>query len=189
MTITNKVLQDFYEKIHKDLKPAKNGNCFVIKEQESKSAIKQISLAFKNSQDVILLQQKAGECPAITNLFQEKPILNSCDFIVLMCKNKDLHILFCEIKSSNNEENRKKALKQIVSSKIFLEYLYKNYLEHFETKNFKIPLEKAKNIYIYPASIPQKKATFASQNLIFKTLEIDSKGVATIKNAYEFFGA
>lgn len=187
--MTNKALQDFYKEIHGDLKPIKNGHCFTIKEQESKSTVKEIAFNFKHSQDVILLQQKAGNCLAIKNLFQEKTNLDSCDFIVLICKNREIKIFFCEIKSSINKENCNKAMKQINSSKIFFRYLHDNYLEHFGIKNFDIFLENAENIYIYPASISQKKLTSASQNrLQFKTISIDSGGKATIVNAYEFFG-
>lgn len=101
-----------------------------------------------------------------------------------------MHIFFCEIKSSNSQKNHKKALKQINSSKIFFEYLYKNYLQHFEPKDFEISLENAKNIYIYPASNSQKNTTFASGkgNLKFKKVEMDLSGNVCIDDTYIFFG-
>ncbi|RDU59692.1 hypothetical protein [Helicobacter sp. MIT 14-3879] len=116
--------------------------------------------------------------------------MNSCDFIVLICKNKGLYIFFCEMKSSNNKENREKVLKQINSSKIFFEYLYKNYLEHFKPKDFEISVENGEYIYIYPASTSQKNPTSASgrNRLKFKKIEINSNGNAAENDIYHFFG-
>ncbi|TLE14181.1 hypothetical protein LS72_009075 [Helicobacter apodemus] len=144
-----------------------------------------------NTDDILIIQQdiKHKNCRPIEKLFENKARVDSCDFIVLICKNKDSHIFFCEIKSSNSQKNREKALKQINSSKIFFEYLYKNYLEHFNPKDFEISVENSKNIYIYPASISQKNSTFGSDKnyLEFRTIKMDLNGNTYIDNICKFF--
>lgn len=188
--MTNKGLSNFRNIIHHSLKAKEKNGCLCVSEQEESSSIKEIYFSKGNADDVLIIQQDIKNCRPIENLFEGKARVNSCDFIVLICKNKGLHIFFCEIKSSNNKENCKKALKQINSSKIFFEYLYKNYLEHFETKDFEISVENSENIYIYPASNSQKNPTFApSKNrLIFKKIKIDSNGNTTENDIYHFFG-
>ena len=189
--MTNKSLANFRNSIHHILKAKEKNGCLCVSEQDESSVIKDISFNKGNADDILIIQQdiKHNNCRPIENLFEKKTRVDSCDFIVLICKNGNLRIFFCEIKSSNNEENRKKALKQINSSKIFFEYLYKNYLEHFNSNNFEISIEKSKNIYIYPASNSPKKLTFGSKSeLEFKKVEIDSSGNIHIDNIYKFFG-
>jgi len=67
--------------------------------------------------------------------------------------------------------------------------LYKNYLEHFNPKDFEISVENSKNIYIYPASISQKNSTFGSDKnyLEFRTIKMDLNGNTYIDNICKFF--
>lgn len=189
--MTNRELQDFNDAIHNDLKPKPEGNHIVIEEEQQGSKIKQILLRFKNSQDAMVIQQKPKECLAIKNLFEQEATLKSCDFIVLICKKQKVKIFFCEIKSSLCEDNYEKSLKQIRSSKIFLEYLYKNYKEVFSKEDFKLSLEQAENCLIYPIdnneSMPEKSGTNIPEHFIPKPIEIDKKGICKIENAYDFF--
>lgn len=189
--MTNKSLSDFRNAIHYSLKAKEKNGCLCVSEQEKSSLIKEIYFSKGNIDDILIIQQDINNCRPIENLFEEKSRVNSCDFIVLICKNKGLHIFFCEIKSSNSQKNHEKALKQINSSKIFFEYLYKNYLEHFEPKDFEISVENGENIYIYPASNSQKNLTFGSgkNRLKFKTVKIISDGNTKEYDIYDFFGA
>lgn len=190
--MTNKSLANFRDSIHHSLRAKNKNGCLCVSEQEESSVIKDIYFNKGNADDILIIQQdiKHNNCRPIENLFEKKARVDSCDFIVLICKNKGLHIFFCEIKSSNSQENHEKALKQINGSKIFFEYLYKNYLQHFEPKDFEISLENVKNIYIYPASNSQKNTTFASGkgNLKFKKVEMDLSGNVCIDDTYNFFG-
>lgn len=190
--MTNKSLSNFRSAIHHSLKAKEKNGCLCVSEQEESSSIKEIYFSKGNVDDVLIIQQdiKHNNCRPIENLFEKKTRVDSCDFIVLICKNKELHIFFCEIKSSNSQKNREKALKQINSSKIFFEYLYKNYKEHFKTDDFEILLENAEKIYIYPASTSQKNPTSGSSNngLRIKKIKIDSNGNATENDIYHFFG-
>ncbi|ARJ57386.1 hypothetical protein [Campylobacter cuniculorum] len=185
--MTNKKLSAFKISIHHSLKAKEKNGHLCISEKEESSIIKNISFKKGNNDDVLIIHQDAN-CPAIQNLFEKKAKLESCDFIVLICKNQNLHIFFCEMKSSISEKNCKKALEQINSSKIFLEYLYKNYRQYFD-ESFEISLDYAKYFCIYPASNPQKTLTFASsQNVLkFKTIKMDLKGNALVNDIYKFF--
>lgn len=189
--MTNKSLSNFRNSIHHSLRAKNKNGCLCVSEQEESSVIKDICFNKGNTDDILIIQQdvKHKNCSAIEKLFENKARVDSCDFIVLICKNKDLHIFFCEIKSSIGKESCEKALKQINSSKIFFEYLYKNYLEHFNPKDFEISVENSKNIYIYPASISQKNSTFGSDKnyLEFRTIKMDLKGNAYIDNICKFF--
>ncbi len=184
--MTNKSLSNFKKSIHHSLKAKEKNGRLCVSEQEESSVIRDIYFNKGNNDDILIIQQdiKHNNCGAIEKLFEKKSRVDSCDFIVLICKNKNLHIFFCEIKSSNSPEYHKKALDQINSSKIFLEYLYKNYKQHFKADDFDISLENAKNIYIYPASISSKGKT---NGLKHKRIEIDSNGNASIDNVYSFF--
>ncbi|WP_270991206.1 hypothetical protein [Campylobacter upsaliensis] len=191
--MTNKSLSNFKDSIHHSLKAKEKNGCLCVSEQEETSVIGDIYFNKGNNDDILIIQQdiKHNNCGAIEKLFEKKSRVDSCDFIVLICKNKNLHIFFCEIKSSSSQKNRKKALEQINSSKIFLEYLYKNYKQHFKVNDFDISLENAKNIYICPAvSISSKGKTSGSNKnvLEMKSIKIDSNGNASIDNVYSFLG-
>ncbi|MCH5323169.1 MAG: hypothetical protein J1E31_06340 [Helicobacter sp.] len=187
--MTNKILSDFKKSIHHSLKAKEEKGYLCVSEQESKkSTIKNIYFGKGNTDDILIIRQNIEDCRPIENLFEGKTRIKSCDFIVFICKNRDLHIFFCEIKSSISKENCEKALRQIRGSKIFLEYLCQNYKEYFD-KDFEISLESAKNIYIYPASNPQKKPTFASKKngLNFEKVKVDSNGNTIQNDIYNFF--
>lgn len=198
--MTNSSLKEFKKALHCDLLPKENGKNIRIREMEAQSAIKHIDLCFQNRDDVVVIQQDPKKCRAIQNLFGLKETLESCDFIVLICKNSQLEIFFCEIKSSFSNEIQKKAIGQIESSKIFLEYLFKNY-EYCFHKNIEINIDLAKNILIYPSAISQKRKTYAgSENnkinnqesivngkkLSLRPIYCDEKGRFYIPNGYEF---
>ncbi len=188
--MTNRSLSNFKDSIHHSLKAKEKNGCLCVSEQEETSVIGDIYFNKGNNDDILIIQQDITKCRAIENLFEKKTRVDSCDFIILICKNKNLHIFFCEIKSSSSQKNREKALKQINSSKIFLEYLYKNYKQHFKADDFDISLENAKNIYICPASISSKGKTSGSNKnvLEMKSIKIDSNGNASIDNVYSFLG-
>lgn len=198
--MTNSSLKDFKKALHRDLLPEENGKNIRIREMETKSAIKSIDLCFQNRDDVVVIQQDPKKCRAIKNLFSSKEILESCDFIVLICKNSRLEIFFCEIKSSFSNKTQEKAIEQIESSKIFLKYLFENY-KHCFHKNIEFDINLAKNILICPSPIFQKKKTYAGTrnmktnnkesvasgrklNLCF--IHCDEKGRIYIPNGYEF---
>lgn len=184
--MTNKALSHFKESIHHALKAKEEGGKFRVSEQGNKSSIKDIYFNKGNS-DFLIIRQDDTACKAIENLFERKNKVDSCDFIVLLCKNKKLHIFFCEIKSSISEENCQKALKQMRSSQIFLEYLYKNYKEHFNS-DFEMSVEEGEYIYIYPASNPQKKPTCTNSALRrLKYKKIETANADVNADIYDFF--
>ncbi|WP_394950683.1 hypothetical protein [uncultured Helicobacter sp.] len=188
--MTNKELQNFKNCLHGSLKAIQKGIYFVVKEQEEKSTIKEIDFGFKNKDDVLIIQQDINNCLPITNLFgNDKDRIKSCDFIVLLIKNKELKIFFCEIKSSNSEDNREKAKQQIKSSKIFFEYLYKSYLHKYNKNvDFNMAIENAKRLILYPAPMSQKSSVAStSSDLISCKMELDDEGVCYIADGYEFF--
>lgn len=188
--MTNKELQNFKNCLHGSLKAIQKGIYFVVKEQEEKSTIKEIDFGFKNKDDVLIIQQDINNCLPITNLFgNDKDRIKSCDFIVLLIKNKELKIFFCEIKSSNSRKNREKAKRQIESSKIFFEYLYKSYLHKYDKNiNFNMAIENAKSLILYPVSAAQKSSVAStSSDLIWCKMELDDEGVCYIADGYEFF--
>lgn len=186
--MTNKILSNFKNSIHHSLKAKEVNGYLCVNEQEESSKVKSICFGKGNNDDILIIQQDVHNCRSIENLFENKSRVDSCDFIVFICKNTILHIFFCEIKSSNSKNNCNKALTQIASSKIFLEYLYKNYREHFDG-SFEIILENAKSIYIYPASNSQKNSTFASEKGVLKLKPIEMiEGNAVESDIYKFFG-
>ena len=189
--MTNREFQDFKNCLHGSLKAMQKGIHLVVKEQEEESVIQEITFKFAQRDNVLIIQQDIKNCPPITNLFgNNENRIESCDFIVLLTKNRDLKIFFCEIKSSNTRETREKAKRQIESSKIFFEYLYKSYL-HKYSKNidFNTAIENAKSLILYPASMSQKRPTYSSEdNLIQCKTEVDDNGKCDI-DGYEFFGS
>lgn len=188
--MVNKELKDFKNCLHGSLKAIQKGIYFVVKEQEESSIIKEIDFGFKNKDDAPIIQQDINNCLPITNLFgNNEDKIESCDFIVLLIKNKELKIFFCEIKSSNTEATRKKAKQQIKSSKIFFEYLYKSYLHKYDKNDdFSMAIENAKSLILYPASMPQKSFVASmSSDLISCKMELDDDGVCYIADGYEFF--
>lgn len=183
--MTNSQLQEFKNVIHTSLKAIQENENWCVSETQRQSVIRKICFA-RGQQDFFIIQQKADQCEAIKNLFEnQKP--KSCDFIVLMYKRSNLKIFFCEIKSSISEENCKEALKQMRSSKIFLDYLIENYKECFN-KQFEFTTNNAENIYIYPAANAQKIPLCCTNrnDLIHKTLKITA-GQAVVNNVYKFF--
>ena len=183
--MTNKALSHFKESIHHTLKAKEVSGQFCVSEQEYTSIIKNIYFN-KGNRNFLIIRQDAN-CMAIKNLFEDKKILDSCDFIVLLCKKK-LHIFFCEIKSSMSKENCQKAFKQMRSSKIFLEYLYQNYKEHFNS-DFEMSVEEGEYVYIYPASNSQKTPTYAKDDAL-KQLKYKKVAVANgdvNADIYNFF--
>lgn len=187
----NRDLKDFKECLHSSLKVVQKGEYFCVKEQENTSKIKEIKFKFTQKDDVLIIQQDIQNCNPIENLFgNDKDRIESCDFIVLLTKSKELKIFFCEIKSNISEESIEKAKRQIKSSKIFFEYLYKSYL-HKYSKNidFNTAIENAKSLILYPASMSQKRPTYSSEdNLIQCKIEVDDNGKCDI-DGYEFFGS
>lgn len=188
--MTNSELKDFKNCLHSSLKAMQKNTYFVVKEQEKRSVIQEITFNFEKKGDVLIIQQDIKNCPPITNLFGDNGYrIESCDFIVLLTNNKDFKIFFCEIKSSNTKETREKAERQIKSSKIFFEYLYKSYL-HKYSKNidFNTAIENAKSLILYPASMSQKRPTYSSgDNLIQRRIEVDDNGKCNIIDGYNFF--
>lgn len=188
--MTNKELQNFKNCLHSSLKAIQKGIYFVVKEQEERSVIQEINFKFDQKDDVLIIQQDINNCLPITNLFgNDKDRIESCDFIVLLIKNKELKIFFCEIKSSNSEDNREKAKRQIKSSKIFFEYLYKSYLHKYDKNvDFSIAIENAKSLILYPAPMSQKSSVAStSSDLISCKMKLDDDGVCYIADGYKFF--
>ncbi|RAX54603.1 hypothetical protein [Helicobacter sp. 10-6591] len=191
--MVNKELKDFKNCLHSSLKAIQKGAYFVVKEQEEKSKIQEIKFNFDQKDDVLIIQQDVKNCPSITNLFGNNgDKIESCDFIVLLIKNKELKIFFCEIKSKNTEATRKKAEQQIKSSKIFFEYLYKSYLHKYNKYNknddFSMAIENAKSLILYPTSMSQKYSVASmSYGLISCKMELDDNRVCYIADGYKFF--
>ena len=188
--MVNKELKDFKNCLHSSLKAIQKGIDFVVKEQEEKSVIQKINFKFDQKDDVLIIQQDVKNCLPITNLFGNNgDKIKSCDFIVLLIKNKELKIFFCEIKSSNSKDNREEAKRQIKSSKIFFEYLYKSYLHKYDKNDdFSVAIENAKSLILYPASMPQKPGVAPrNPDLISCTMKLDDNGVCYIADGYKFF--
>ncbi|WP_169752462.1 hypothetical protein [Campylobacter mucosalis] len=186
--MTNREMCDFYEKIHSTLKTKIRGKTFLIKEQGKESAIKELHIDFKNKQDVAIIQQQSGNCNPITNLFRDVTNLKSCDFIVLINTGNNIKIYFCEIKSSVTKENEKIANLQLKSSKLFLEYLEKNYRLYFNKskQEFDLKIDQSKFIILYPEYPLSQKRTTQGNNL-FKSIQVDERGISKIQNGYDFF--
>ncbi len=186
--MTNSILQKFKKAIHSDLKAREEGNYLVVTEEGSGSKIKELKFNFKNKDDALIIQQKDNECLAIKNLFNQQN-LPSCDFIVLISKNKELNIYFCEIKSIINENNQKEAMKQIKSSEIFFNFLCKSYSFIYD-KAFEIQQAKVKYIMLYPAPFSQKQESTPQKHhqLICEPIKVDEiTGKFQNDNAYDFF--
>lgn len=187
--MTSNELQNFKNCLNNNLKAIQNGKSFVVKEQEERSVIQEINFQFDQRDDALIIQQDIRNCPSITNLFgNDGDRIESCDFIVLLIKNKELKIFFCEIKSINNKENREKAKRQIESSKIFFKYLYKSYLHKYNKNvDFSTAIENAKSLILYPAPMSQKKPTYSSEDhLIPFPIKLDNNGKCVL-NGYKFF--
>lgn len=194
----NKILKDFRNAIHKNLKVEpqnKKSSCFVICENEEKSAIKQIHFIFKNQDDVLILKQdrtrELKQNYTIENLFEiQKDIPNTnscCDFIVFLNSKNGLEIYYCEIKSSYTEEHLNKAIHQLESSSLFISYLLGYY--QYIYKVYELKPSKIQRFYIYPKiNISSKSPSYKKDNKIhLKSIEIDEQGCAKISNGYEFF--
>lgn len=186
--MTNVLLKDFKKALHHHLLPENNGKNIRIREIEKKSKIKSIDFCFQNQDDVLIIRQDPKKCEAIKNLFHEKDLLESCDFIVLICRKSKLNIFFCEIKSSLSNAAQEKAINQIESSKIFFKYLCENYKKCFQ-KDIEFDIGIAKNIMIYPAPISKKKGITPRYNRNMKLVPIkyDDKGRSHIDDGYGFF--
>lgn len=189
--MTNRELQEFKNCLHRSLKAMQKDLHIAVKEQDEESVIQEINFKFANRDDVLIIQQDIKNCLPIKNLFgNNDDRIDSCDFIVLLTTKGKLKIFFCEIKSSNTKETREKAKRQIESSKIFFEYLYKSYL-HKYSKNidFNTAIENAKSLILYPASMPQKNPTYSSEdNLIQCKIKVDNNRKCNI-DGYKFFGS
>ncbi len=186
----NRDLKDFKECLHSSLKVVQKGEYFCVKEQENTSKIKEIKFKFTQKDDVLIIQQDIQNCNPIENLFgNDKDRIESCDFIVLLTKSKELKIFFCEIKSNISEESIEKAKRQIKSSKIFFEYLYKSYLHKYDKDiDFNQAVENAKHVLFYPAGMLQKSSTSSTNsNLIQHKIELDDNGICNIDDGYDFF--
>ncbi|EAI3889861.1 hypothetical protein DYR41_07215 [Campylobacter jejuni] len=169
--MTNKYLKNFRNAITDDLKIKPKGNCFVIIEEKEKSKIKKIEFTLKNQDDFLILRQIENK--HTLNLLNSFSTNESCDFIVFRIFNNELIIYYSEIKSSYNEENKEKALKQIESSKLFIDYLLSCYLKYHKAN---ITTKKEFFLYIYPKIGISNKNNFCKKtNLIFKDVEISDK--------------
>lgn len=187
--MTNSDLRKLRDAIIVHLKPKLKGKSFIIKENDSRSAIKEINLCFQNRDDVLVIQQDIETCKVIDNLFEGKR-LESCDFIVLICKKTNLYVYFCEIKSSNTEDNRIKAMRQIQSSIYFLDFVFKNYNHCKKSEIFDLDNCEVKKIMIYYSAISQKNSTTpTSENkkLQLVPIKCDENGICEIGDAYSFF--
>ncbi len=194
--MTNKILKDFRNAIHKNLKVEpqnKKSGCFVIKEKQT-SAIKEIQLTFKNQDDILIIKQDKTENLkknyTIENLFENNlPNTSSCcDFIVfLKPKNDKLTIYCCEIKSCHRENYLNEAVHQTESSKLFVLYLLKYYSYLYGNKLEPLNFYQ---FYIYPQiNIASKLPPYKKDNKIIypKPIKVDNQGYAKILNGYEFF--
>lgn len=178
---TNKELQDFYVKIHTELKVEHRNKNFIIEERNEKSLIKKIYI--KDNEEICIIRQKENSCKALQELFQDGN-LKSCDFIVITNKNREFKIYFCEIKSS--QYNIEKAEKQSKSSKIFLKYLVEAYNLNF-SKDLNFDIDNADEIIISPKfSTSQKRHTNNSKNLINKEI-VPNNGLYCINSVKDFF--
>ena len=184
--MTNSDLKRLRDTIIAHLKPKLKGKNFIIKENDSRSTIKEINLCFQNRDDVLVIQQDIETCKVIDNLFEGKR-LESCDFIVLICKKTNLYVYFCEIKSSNTNNNRIKAMRQIQSSIYFLDFVFKNYNHCKETEIFGLGNCEIKKIMIYPATMSQKNNTALKGQLFLAPIACNEDGIFEITNAYNFF--
>lgn len=194
--MTNKVLKDFRNAIHRNLKikPQKEkSSCYIIREEKKQSPIKQIYFTFKNQDDVFIIKQDNTENLkknyTIENLFENNCPNTSCccDFIVfLKSKNDELEICCCEMKPRHCEEYLSEAIHQTESSKLFVLYLLKYYSYLYGNK---LEPSNFHRFYIYPQiNIANKLPPYKKDNkMILKPIEVDSQGCAKIKNGYEFF--
>lgn len=198
--MTNRILKDFRNAIHRDLKIVpqnKKSSCFVIEEKQETSVIKEIQLTFKNQDDVLILKQDNTDDLkknyTIANLFQNNlPNTNkSCDFIVFHnSKDVGLEIFYCEIKSS--KESLNEAIMQIESSKLFILYLLEYYKYRYSKNDLEYSQIPYKKFYIYPKKgMPDKIKVYRNDKgkvLYLRAVEIDSNnGCAKIPNGYDFF--
>ncbi|MCV3482503.1 hypothetical protein [Campylobacter sp. CNRCH_2014_0184h] len=171
LDMTNKYLKIFRNAIKDDLKIKPKGNCFVVKEEKEKSQIKKIEFTLKNQDDFLILRQIENK--HTLSLLNNFPTNKSCDFIVFRIFNNDLIVYYSEIKSSYSEENKENALRQIKSSKLFIDYLLSYYFEYYKEN---ITIKKEFFIYIYPKMGISNKRNFCKKtNLRFKDVEIGDK--------------
>lgn len=185
--MNNKVLKDFRNAIHKNLRilPQKGkSSCFIIREEKKESAIKRIEFVFKNQDDVLILRQKENE--HTINMLEGTPTNCCCDFIVIMLnKTKDIKIYFCELKSSYYEECLEKAYEQMISSKLFLRYLFECYRVCCKRNDLKdIDIDAASEYYYLYAKmgIANKKKVYIeclSSSLRCKAL-CSEKGIVKV---------
>lgn len=188
--MTNSDLRKLRDAVIAHLKPKLKGKNFIIKENDSRSIIKEINLCFQNRDDVLVIQQDIETCKVIDNLFEGKR-LESCDFIVLICKKTNLYVYFCEIKSSNTELNRLKSMRQIQSSTYFLDFVFKNYNHCKESKIFDLDNCEVKKVMFYYSAISQKNSITPKNNkgdkLHLIPIACDENGNFEIADAYSFF--
>lgn len=185
--MTNKYLKIFRNAIKDDLKIKPKGNCFVVKEEKEESQIKKIEFTLKNQDDFLILRQIENK--HTLNLLSNFPTNKSCDFIVFRILNNELIVYYSEIKSSYSEKNKEDALRQIKSSKLFIDYLLSCYLEYYKEN---ITIKKEFFLYIYPKmGISNKRNFYKKTNLRFKDVEIGDKenGIVRISEnkTNEFF--
>lgn len=186
--MTNKNLKDFWEAICDDLKIKPHGNWFKITEEKKESPIKEINFTFKNKDDVLILRQK--EKTHTIKFFKGDGVSTDshCDFIVFLNLKDSLRICFCEIKPSI--EYMDKAVLQLKSSKLFLEYLLNCYKNYFYINCFtELDLDGiSRKYYIYPKiNISAKRQICHRSEILLKEIEIDKNGTAHIANGYSFF--
>ncbi|WP_279177062.1 hypothetical protein [Campylobacter insulaenigrae] len=171
LDMTNKHLKNFRNAIKDDFKIKPKGNCFVVKEEKEESQIKKIEFTLKNQDDFLILKQIENK--HTLNLLNSFPTNKSCDFIVFRIFNNELIIYYSEIKSSYSEENKEEALRQIKSSKLFIDYLLSCYLEYHKES---IITKKEFFLYIYPKmGVSNKRNFYKKTNLRFKDVEISDK--------------
>ena len=186
--MTNKNLKDFVENICDELKIKPCGNSFKITEEKKESFIKTINFTFKNKDDVVILRQK--EQTHTIKFFKGDSLSTDshCDFIVFLNLRDGLRIYFCEVKSSIKHID--KAVLQLKSSKLFLEYLLNCYRDYFNIDCFtKFNLDDiSKKYYIYPKiNISSKKPVRYCSDILMEAVSADKDGIVDIPNGYSFF--
>lgn len=147
--MTDEELTDFRNAIHEGLKisPDAESPCFIVEEKDKGSAIEKIKFNFKNENNILIIRLNK----MLRIKFLKKfPVTRSCDFIVLMLdKNQDIKIYFCEIKSKH--QSLKDACEQIQASKLFFKYLIDCYSTYTQNKCWRnCNIDAATCYYIYP---------------------------------------
>lgn len=186
--MTDKMIKNLKKSLNPSLIAESSNNYFIVYEKDKHSSIKQIKCIFKNTDNVLIIQQQNQLISQ--KILKDYSTSKYCDFIVLFVLNNQLNIAYCEIKTSYTDKTAEESLQQIECSRLFMRYLFDCY-SYFYKENVDRENIIFKQYLIYDKKgISNKNRTYVKDSMILhiRNRKVDNNGKAIINDANSFFG-